>query len=141
VIGVNTAIIPRAQAICFAVAIDTASRLIPHLMRKGKVQRGYVGVSGATVDLDRRIVVGAGISQARAVRITSVEAESPAARSGLRPGDLIIGWNGAAVASVDELHQALDADSPGSECMLKVLRPGQASPLYVSVRPEALRDD
>jgi S1-C subfamily serine protease len=141
VIGVNTAIIPRAQAICFAVAIDTAARLIPHLMRTGRVRRGYLGMSGATVELDRRIVLAAGISQARAVRITTVEPASPAERGGLRPGDMIVGWNGAAVASVDELHLGLDADSPGREGVLKVLRPGQAAPLYLSVRPEASRDD
>ena len=47
VVGVNTAIIRGAQAICFAVAIDTAAWVIPQLLRHGRVRRGWIGVAGA----------------------------------------------------------------------------------------------
>ena len=57
VIGVNTAIIRGAQSICFAVAIDTAAWVIPQLLRHGRVRRGYLGLGGQTVALDRRVVV------------------------------------------------------------------------------------
>jgi hypothetical protein len=67
VIGVNTAIIAQAQAICFAVAVDIATLVIPELLRHGRVRRGYLGVGGSTMVLDRRIVVSLGLQQTRAV--------------------------------------------------------------------------
>ncbi|AEG93423.1 Candidate Protease degQ precursor [Ramlibacter tataouinensis TTB310] len=73
VIGVNTAIIAGAQAICFAVAIDTAAWVIPQLMRHGRVRRGYLGVAGSTTALDRRIVVALGLQQQHAVRVLGAE--------------------------------------------------------------------
>ena len=62
VIGVNTAIIRGAQAICFAVAIDTVQWVIPQLLRHGRVRRGYLGVGGQTVAIDRRVVLHHGLA-------------------------------------------------------------------------------
>jgi S1-C subfamily serine protease len=136
VIGVNTAIIRGAQSISFAVAIDIASWVIPQLLQHGRVRRGYLGVGGATTNLDRRIVLGFALEQSRAVRVSTVETGSPAARAGLREGDLIVGLDGIAIDSVDRLHQTLDASRVHRDCVLKVLR-GSAggAPLYLSVRP------
>jgi S1-C subfamily serine protease len=135
VIGVNTAIIPMAQAICFAVAIDIATAVIPELLRHGRVRRGYLGVAGSTTVLDRRVIVALGLKQSRAVRVLSVETGSPAKAAGLRSGDLLLGIEGQELPSVDALYQALTTDRVASDCMMKVLRPGQAAPLYIAVRP------
>jgi S1-C subfamily serine protease len=135
VIGVNTAIIPQAQAICFAVAVDIASLVIPELLRHGRVRRGYLGVGGSTMALDRRIVVSLGLQQARAVHILSVEAGSPAERAGLRAGDLLLGLDGQAIESVDALYQALQPERVGRDCVARLLRPGANQPLYLTVRP------
>jgi len=136
VIGVNTAIIRGAQSISFAVAIDIAGWVIPQLLQHGRVRRGYLGVGGATTMLDRRVVLGFGLEQSRAVRVSTVEAESPAARAGLREGDLIVGLDGVAVDSVDRLHQMLDASRVQRDCVLKILRGTAGSqPLYLTVRP------
>jgi S1-C subfamily serine protease len=136
VVGVNTAIIQRAQAISFAVAIDIAAWVIPQLMQQGRVRRGYLGVGGTTVLLDRRIVLGFGLEQSQAVRVLTVEPGSPAARGALREGDLIVGIDGVAVDSVDRLHQALDATRVQRDCVVKLLR-GNAGgqPIYLTVRP------
>jgi S1-C subfamily serine protease len=136
VIGVNTAIIPGAQSICFAVAIDIAGWVIPQLLRHGRVRRGYLGVGGTTIELDRRIVVAAGLAQSHAVRVTSVEDDSPAATARLKPGDIVVGLDGHSVASVDTLHQLLGNERVGRDVILKVLRAGESGgPLYVTVRP------
>ena len=135
VIGVNTAIIPQAQAICFAVAIDIAGLVIPELLRHGRMRRGYLGVGGSTLALDRRIVVALGMEQARAVRVLSVEGGSPAELAGLRAGDLLLGMDGQPIESVDALYQALHPERIGRDCMLKILRPGASAPLYLAVRP------
>jgi S1-C subfamily serine protease len=68
--------------------------------------------------------------------VSSVEKDSPAARAGLREGDLIAGFDGVAIDSVDRLHQTLDASKVYRDCVLKVLRGNAtAQPLYLSVRP------
>lgn len=136
VIGVNTAIIRGAQAICFAVAIDTAGWVIPQLLQHGRVRRAHLGVGGSTVPLHRRVVLAYGLAQSHGVRVLNVEPGSPAERAGLREGDVLIGLDGVAIESVDRLHQMLDASRIQHDGMLKLLR-GTVSPqpLYVGVRP------
>ncbi|HEX4235892.1 MAG TPA: trypsin-like peptidase domain-containing protein [Caldimonas sp.] len=136
VIGVNTAIIRGAQAISFAVAIDTAAWVIPQLLRHGRVRRAYLGVGGQGIVLHRRVVVHHGLGQARGVRIVAVEARSPAALAGLREGDTIVGIDGERIESVDALHQALGEVRIHKDCSVKFLR-GDTSPevMFVSIRP------
>jgi len=135
VIGVNTAIIPQAQAICFAVAVDIATVVIPELLRHGRMRRGYLGLGGSTMALDRRIVVALGLQQSHAVHVLSVESGSPAERAGVRAGDILLGLGGQPVESVDALYQALLPERVGRDSVAKVLRPGASQPLYLTVRP------
>src|SRR5437870_4057766 len=79
VVGVNTAIIRGAQSISFAVAIDIAAWVIPQLLQHGRVRRGYLGVGGQTTALDRRVVLAFELTQSHAVRVSTVERDSPAA--------------------------------------------------------------
>jgi S1-C subfamily serine protease len=136
VIGVNTAIIRGAQALCFAVAIDIAEWVVQQLMQHGRVRRAYLGVGGSTVPLHRRVVLAYGLAQSRGVRVASLERDSPAARSGLRVGDLIVGIDGVAIDSVDRLHQTLDASRIAHDSVIRLLR-GDRTPaqLYLPVRP------
>ena len=82
VIGVNTAIIRGAQSICFAVAIDIASWVIPQLLQHGRVRRAHLGVGGSTVPLHRRVVLalwpGAAARRARGRVEKGSPAEPPA---------------------------------------------------------------
>jgi len=136
VIGVNTAIIRGAQSICFAVAIDIASWVIPQLLQHGRVRRAHLGVGGSTVPLHRRVVLAHGLAQDHGVRVLGVEKGSPADAAGLRDGDVLIGLDGVVIDSVDKLHQTLDATRIQRNSMIKLLR-GTLSPqpLYLSVRP------
>jgi S1-C subfamily serine protease len=135
-VGVNTAIIRGAQSICFAVAIDIAAWVIPQLLRHGRVRRGHLGVGGQSVSLDRRVVMHHGLGQDAGVRVLSVEPGSPAARAGLREGDVLLGIDGAPLDSVDALHQSLSEQRIHKDCVVKFLR-GHVSPqvLFLSVRP------
>jgi len=136
VIGVNTAIIRGAQSLCFAVAIDIAGWVIPQLLQHGRVRRGFLGVAGNTVRIDRRLLVAYGLNQPTGVRVASVEKGSPAAVGGLQAQDLIVGINGVDVATVDALHQSLDATSIQRDCVVKVLRGALTPrPLFLTVRP------
>ena len=141
VIGINTAIIRGAQAICFAVAVDIAGWVIPQLLQHGRVRRGYLGVAGQTQELHRRVVLAYELPNASGVRVMSVEPGSPAARVGVREGDVIVGLDGVAIPSVDALHQTLDASRVNRDCVLKVIRGVRSPvPVYLTVRPmEVLR--
>ncbi|MFM9882212.1 MAG: S1C family serine protease, partial [Burkholderiales bacterium] len=80
VIGVNTAIIPMAQGICFATGIDTVKWVVTQLMQHGKVRRGYLGFAGATIPIGRRVVRHFDLAIEKGIRVESVERDSPAAR-------------------------------------------------------------
>src|ERR1041385_6763511 len=93
VIGVNTAMIRPAQGICFAIASNTARLVAGWLIRDGRIRRGYIGVAGQNVPIHRRIVRFYGLPLETAVLVVSVEKNSPAERTGLREGDLIVAFN------------------------------------------------
>src|SRR3989442_10040509 len=86
VIGVNTAIIPFAQGICFATAIDTAKWVVEQLLRFGRVRRGYIGVGGATTPLSRRALRFHGLAAGAGGRPQAVQPRGPAHQAGRRPG-------------------------------------------------------
>ena len=125
VIGVNTAMIPGAQAICFATGIDTAKWVVGQLFTHGRVRRAAIGIGGATFALHRRIQRVLEVDQASAVRVQEVVAGSAAAAAGLREGDVILGLDGVPVTGVDVLQRLLDHSRIGKACALKVLRGAQ----------------
>ena len=137
VIGVNTAVIRGAQSISFAVAIDIANWVIPQLMRFGRVRRAHLGLGGSTIELNRRVVLAYGLKQSHGVRVVQVERGSAADRAGVKEGDVLLGFNGADIESVDRLHQALDVEAIGRDGALKLLR-GTTTPqiVYLTVRPD-----
>ena len=122
VIGVNTAIIPGAQGICFATAIDTVQAVVVQLLRDGRVRRGYLGLAGATVPLARRLARHFALDNERAVRIESVEKSAPADKAGAEAGDLIVRFAGQAVNGIDDLHRLLTGERIGGVSVLTLLR-------------------
>jgi S1-C subfamily serine protease len=132
VIGVNTAIIPFAQGICFATAVDTAKWVVEQLLRFGRVRRGYIGVGGASIPLSRRAVRFHGLAAEAGVRIESVEPGGAAQRAGLEPGDVIIAYDGENVAGVDELHRLLSAERIGKTTRVTFLRRTQKLDLPIT---------
>ena len=137
VIGVNTAIIRGAQAICFAMAMDTAGWVIPQLLRHGRVRRGYLGVAGQTLALDRRVVLHYELcqSQRRARRLARC-GEPGRARGRARGRHRARHRRRGRSTSVDALHPSLDASRIHRDCAVKFLR-GQATPqaMFLGVRP------
>jgi S1-C subfamily serine protease len=125
VIGVNTAIIPMAQGICFATAIDTVKWVVVQLLRDGKVRRGYLGIAGATIPFPRRIARHFGLANSRTVRVESVEADGPASRAGFEPGDLIVAFDGVTVDGIDALHRLLTVERIGEPTGISVIRGAQ----------------
>src|SRR6267154_773411 len=87
VIGVNTAMIPQAQAICFATGINTAKWVIGQLFAHGRVRRAYIGVSGATVPIATRVVRHFELQSSTAVHVLELVPGSPAGVAGVEAGD------------------------------------------------------
>jgi S1-C subfamily serine protease len=133
VIGVNTAMIPQAQSICFATGINTAKWVIAQLFAHGRVRRAYIGVSGASVRVATRVVRHFGLAASGAVHVAEVASGSPAARAGVALGDRIVALDGAPVDGIDTLQRMLDASRIGRDCELKVLR-GSAA-VSLTLRP------
>jgi S1-C subfamily serine protease len=125
VIGVNTAIIPMAQGICFATAIDTVKWVVMQLLREGRVRRGYLGIAGANVPLGRRTARHFSLPNVSAVRIESLEPGGPARRAGLEPGDLIVAFDGATIEGIDGLHRMLTSERIGAPATLTIVRRAQ----------------
>lgn len=122
VVGVNTATIPSAQGLCFAIAIGTAQRVAMQLMKHGKVRRGYLGIGGQNIDLHRSIVRHFQLPVEKGVLIVAVENNSPAQRGLLREGDVLVEFEGQPVESMDDLHRLLTDESPGNVCSLSLIR-------------------
>jgi S1-C subfamily serine protease len=138
VIGINTAIIAFSQGICFAVPVNTARWVTAQLLREGRVRRAYLGVVGQTVDVDRAALIDHGLAGASGVRVVEIQAESAAARAGLRAGDTIVRLAGVRIESADDLQRALGAHRVGERLQIVVLR--DRAPLSVEAMPTELPD-
>ncbi|HEX4049426.1 MAG TPA: trypsin-like peptidase domain-containing protein [Steroidobacteraceae bacterium] len=122
VIGVNTAIIPGAQGICFATASDTAQWVFGQLLQHGRVRRGWWGVAGVNAPLARRIAHHHELENTSGVRVRSVEPGSPAANADIEVGDLIVQLDGELISSIDRLHRLLDHHRIGRTSTVTLLR-------------------
>jgi S1-C subfamily serine protease len=133
VIGVNTAIIPMAQGICFAVSIDTAQSAALQILQHGRVRRGVLGIAAANMPVARRIARHFELDNKSAVRVMSAEPGGPAAIAGLEVGDVIVKLDGLSVETIDDLHRLLDASRIGREVMLTVIRRARRQELHLRV--------
>ncbi|HEX9287621.1 MAG TPA: trypsin-like peptidase domain-containing protein [Thermoanaerobaculia bacterium] len=117
-VGIATAIIGGAQGIGFATPVDRAKRIVDDLLRFGEVRAVWIGVRGRTITSGGE---AGGLERPRGYRVRSVFPGSPAARAGLRPGDLIVSLDGAPIESEDAFETALAGRGPGRPMRL-VLR-------------------
>jgi len=122
VIGVNTAVIPHAQGICFAIAVNTAKFIAAQLINEGRVRRSFIGVAGQNVPIHRRVVRFHKLPAEHGVFVISVEENSPAERAGLMDGDIIVSFNDHAVKGIDDLHKLLTEREVGVPSTMTILR-------------------
>jgi S1-C subfamily serine protease len=122
VVGINTAIIAMAQGMGFAIPANTARWVLSQLLLHGRVRRAFLGLGGRERPLDRRLARFHQLATTQAVEVISNDPNGPAARAGLRPGDLMVAVNDQPVGSIDDLHRIL-ADWPiGKPLNLTVIR-------------------
>lgn len=131
VVGINAAVLAQAQGLCFAVPSNTAAFVLGEIRRHGRVRRAFLGVGAEEVLVPAPLARAQGLDDARGVAVRQVRAGSPAARAGLRTGDVIVRFAGRAVATVADLHRLLDASAIGARADLVVLRTGARLALAV----------
>lgn len=125
VIGINTAIIPYAQGICFSVASNTASDTLSQIVKNGKVRRAFIGLIGTRVELRPDIARKYGFENGLCVGVVEVQRNSPADLGGLKHGDIIVTLDGQQVNGADELLKLLDESKIGSSMEVSYLREGE----------------
>jgi S1-C subfamily serine protease len=134
VVGVNTAIIAAAQGICFSISANTVEFVAARLIRDGRVRRSYIGLSGQSIALPRRVVRFHELERESGVRVEATAPDGAARAAGIHPGDIIVGFAGEAVGTVDELHRLLTEERVGQPAALIVLRRTEKKEFLVTPR-------
>lgn len=124
VIGVNTAIIPFAQGIGFAIPINKAKSVAEELIQYGEVRRASLGIVGT--DLDERAARYWGLPVSKGALVLRIVPGSAADLAGIAPGDVITQVGERPIANMRELHREITSRRPGEEVELQVNRKGKA---------------
>jgi len=139
VVGINTAIIAMAQGICFSISANTVEFVASRLIRDGRVRRSYIGLAGQNLMLPRRVVRFHDLARDSGVRVESTAPDGAARAAGLLPGDIIVGFAGEPVGTVDELHRLLTEERVGTPVPIAVLRRAEKRELVLAPREAAPR--
>jgi S1-C subfamily serine protease len=118
VVGINTAIIPSAQGLSFAIGIDTAKEIARYLIKDGKVIKAWLGLMIHEIEIHPRIKNFYRLDSNKGLIITGLEGFSPAANAELKEGDIIIEFDGGLITRSVDLTKKLT----GGRLILKPTR-------------------
>jgi len=133
-VGINTAIYSRSGGnlgIGFAIPVDTARLVMESLIREGRVTRGWIGVEPRNLTPELAETFRLPVKQG--VLITGVLQDGPAAKAGVRPGDVVVSVAGSAVADTAQLLNAVASLKPRADAVITVQRGDKTVPLTVTV--------
>lgn len=136
VIGINSAIKTTTgyyQGYGFAIPINMAKSVSEELIKYGKIERGYIGVS--IKDVDSKDAKGFGLDKAKGVLIQNVIKGGAGDDAGLKPGDIILSVNGKEVNAANQLQTEIGSKRPGEEVTLKIFRDGKEFDQIVKLKP------
>jgi serine protease Do len=133
-VGINTAILSRTggnQGIGFAVPVNLARYVMERIILEGKVRRGYLGVKvqALTSELAKQL----NLSGQTGALVGEVTPNSPAEKAGLKPGDVVIEFDGKAVSDSRHLRLMVAEKAPGSKVSVKVVRDGKQQTFTVEL--------
>ena len=131
VVGINTAIVASGQGIGFAIPINLAKELIPQLIATGKVTRGWLGVG--IQDMTDELAKSFGLKEPNGALVANVFPDSPAAKGGIKTGDVILSYNGKTVEESHDLPTFVAHTKIGTAVPVEVLRDGKTKQLEVTI--------
>ncbi len=123
VIGINTAIVPYAQGLGFAIPVNKAKEIMNDLVSFGRVKRGWLGVS--IRDIDEKIARAYGVKGTEGAMINDVFKGDPADKAGIKRGDVVIEVNGTKIKDANSFVQKVRTLAPDSTAKLVVIRKGK----------------
>jgi S1-C subfamily serine protease len=142
VIGMNTAIIQGAQGLGFAIPINTAQQIANQLVTQGKVEHPFLGIQMVTLtpelkqNINSNPNAGLSVDEDQGVLIAKVMPNSPAAKAGLRAGDVIHKINSQPVKNAEDVQKSVEAARVGSNLQVELRR--NQKDIDVTVQPGAL---
>jgi serine protease Do len=134
VIGINSQIYSRSggyMGLSFAIPIDVAMKVEEQILAHGTVVRGRIGVT--IQDVNQDLAKSFGLAKPAGALVSSVENDSPAAKAGLEPGDVILSLNGQEIAGSSDLPPRVADLTPGAKATLEIWRKGHLRKLEVGV--------
>ncbi|MGB9990918.1 Do family serine endopeptidase [Pseudoduganella rhizocola] len=134
VIGINSQIATLSggyNGISFAVPIDEAMRVADQLKKSGKVSRGRIGIS--LNEVSREVAETLGLKGARGAEVAMVEDDGPAAKAGLKAGDIIVKFGGTEIVKSNDLPRIVGNTTPGTKTTVTVFRSGAMVDLPITV--------
>jgi len=134
VIGINSQIYSRTggfMGLAFAIPIDVAAKVKDELLAHGKVERGRIGVG--IQDVNASLAQSFGLEKPEGALVSQVEPGGPADKAGVKPGDVILSYNGKALAGSNELPGLVANTKPGTKSTLEVWRNGRKQSLALAV--------
>jgi serine protease Do len=131
VIGINTAINPRANTIGFAVPVNIAKDVLPQLRASGKVTRGWLGVYIQPIDSQMQELLG--LDDTHGALVSKVEPGSPADTAGVKSGDVVVEFDGRKIEKMEELPRYVARAGVGEKLSLVVLRKGDKKSFDVTL--------
>ncbi|MFH1261884.1 MAG: DegQ family serine endoprotease [Pseudomonadota bacterium] len=131
VVGINSAIVASGQGIGFAIPINTAKNIIIQLKDKGAVTRGWLGVLIQKVDPE--LAKSLGLKDRRGALVSSVTKGSPAAKVGIKSGDLILKVDGKEISEFNELPRLIAEVAVGRKVTVEILRDGKPISFEVTI--------
>jgi serine protease Do len=137
VVGINTAIRAGANGIGFATPVDALKDVLTQLREKGHVERGRLGI--LFQPLTPALANALGLSSSRGALVSEVQPGGPAARAGIKEGDVVTSVNGAQIAHAEDLPRNVARNAPGSSIKVGVVRGGKQ--VEVTAKLDALEDD
>lgn len=134
VVGINSQIYTRSGGsigLSFAIPVSVALEVVKQLKDKGRVDRGWLGVY--IQDVNRDLALSLGLSSPRGALIAQVQEGSPAEKSGLQAGDVIVKFNGEDILESGDLPHEVGLLNPGSKAEAVIIRDGKKKELTVKV--------
>jgi S1-C subfamily serine protease len=131
VLGINTSGLSRNMEL--TIPVSTVNRVVEHLLKKGHIGRGYLGLGMYAIPLPEDLKSALNLSGDSGLIVVSVEPQGPGSKAGVLLGDVIVALDGKAVSSVRDLQAFLEPECVGKTIAVSLIRSGKPVEVNVTI--------